>query len=444
MPAPTIVAQYSTSYTTTGTSKNVSVSWNDNETLLIVGQGGKNASLNIAAASGVTFLTSFGGGNGTTPGYRYSWATNLTSGSNVTITMTEANGTDYWGFTCFVIRNCFNVSRNGLNSSGNAPNSSYTNKYSRTILLKVITDASGADGSSRGWRTVEGTTPTSGNGYELLYQRVANNLGAYIAYYPLKLQGTRNVGMTAPIMDWAMELLELSGDDNSYNLRDNISKTSITVGDNTSSTENTPSRKANYCLVAAASVGVRPVNGTDTNVTTTMSYGGVPMTSAVKVHSNGGSQGYVELFYIVDPKPGDNNLQVDASANVDLGMGYAYFGNVNQANPIAEIITATGSSASASASFTQGNSRTSIFAAMVSANTISTPTNGGTGVRITSSITTGNTSSDAGNNAYQSIASPVQNQTVGWTLTSGPWAIVAISLAPASYFPPGAIYNFRA
>jgi hypothetical protein len=308
-------------------------------------------------------------------------------------------------------------------------------------LLVAENDSTGTDGSSRVWKTVDGTTPTSGNGYELLYERVASSLGAYTAYYPTKTTGTKSVGLSAPSTTFRIVSLELVGDEAVY-LQNNNSSAFATASSRTFNIT-VPDDNQNYCLIAYASVGVQPADGTDSGVTTTMSYGGVSLTSANKTHSNGGSQGYIELFYLVDPPAGANTLTLTASTTADLKLVWFLFGNVNQANPISGLVNPTGSSTTSSVTLTNVTPRHAFLTATVSTNNLSAASST-TGLDVSRFVYNNNNLSDAGCTAYQvrsyaSTASP----TLSWTVVNGPWAAIGILIQPTSYFSPGTLHGLK-
>ena len=84
--------------------------------------------------------------------------------------------------------------------------------------------------------------------------------------------------------------------------------------------------------------------GSDAAINTTVTYNGVAMTSvAGEVHTNAGTAGYAELFYLVAPATGANTVSVTivGAGTEGLECGSVSFTGVDQA-------TATGNSASAS------------------------------------------------------------------------------------------------
>src|SRR4051812_42071048 len=107
MAYPQITASFAADYTTTGTTKSVSVTCANGDTLLVCAFGGINTTLsNPATAPGITFTagSSFKG-DGTYGALYYSYAYQVPAQSNVSVTMTESSGTVAWGFTCYVVKN---------------------------------------------------------------------------------------------------------------------------------------------------------------------------------------------------------------------------------------------------------------------------------------------------------------------------------------------------
>jgi hypothetical protein len=107
------------------------------------------------------------------------------------------------------------VSKQASGTSGAATFSLTTTRDNSAIVL-VITDWNSVDGASRVWATVNGITPTAGNGYERVYQRTAGNYTAYSAYYPdVGTAGPKTIGITTPSsgMNWAVLAVEVFGQD---------------------------------------------------------------------------------------------------------------------------------------------------------------------------------------------------------------------------------------
>lgn len=107
----------------------------------------------------------------------------------------------FYGVACVQFRNS-----NGIGAStsfGSAVNATGTANITTTqdnsAVIVLITDWNASDGSSRTWATVNSITPTSGNGFELHYERNTTNAAFYLAYYPdVGTAGSKTVGITAP------------------------------------------------------------------------------------------------------------------------------------------------------------------------------------------------------------------------------------------------------
>jgi hypothetical protein len=311
-----------------------------------------------------------------------------------------------------------------------------------------VVDSSAQDGNTRSWRTINGTTPSSGNGLELTYAFVPGTYTAYAALYTNFNSPAipDPAGLTLPSgQTYRLIGLMFSGSESpTYDSTFVASYSTTAVRNTTCSFTN---NQQNRFVIAAASVGVPPANGTDSTVSTSMTYAGRSMTSLGKVHSNNGAQGYVELFYMVDPPVGTLNVSLTASASVDLHLFGLGLYNVDQANPIGAVQTSYGSSTTASVLLSPVLARNVIFGSMISGTNISTYADGSpTGQQPPTSndIQNFNNSSDGGCASSQLIVNPALSQTLGWTLASGPWAAIGAAINPTTYFPIGVIYGFSA
>jgi hypothetical protein len=201
----------------------------------------------------------------------------------------------------------------------------------------------------------------------------------------------------------------------------------------------------NRILLAAAYVGVQPANGTDTGVTTTMTFNSRPMTSIAKVHSNGGTQGYVELFYYINPEAGVNiPVVATASTSVDLRVSCRVMQNCNIADPFAEILSTTGSGTAPALSFSNVLEKDGLIGVLISKNDISGPNFSNTAKTYSWSIQNFNNSSDGGCAGMIDVSYPASTVSMGWPITSGPYAMIGVRLNPGGSFPQQAVFGFSA
>lgn len=79
------------------------------------------------------------------------------------------------------------------------PSVGLTTQADNSAIAVAIADWNAVDGATRTWLTVNGTTPTSGNGFEVTYFRDSVQYTVYIAYYPdAGLAGAKTVGLSGP------------------------------------------------------------------------------------------------------------------------------------------------------------------------------------------------------------------------------------------------------
>lgn len=103
-------------------------------------------------------------------------------------------------------------SNNGTGSG--APSWTLTTTTNNCLIVAVVVDWNAVDGASRTWRTVNGITPTAGNGFERSY--VLSGTGAltyYVAYWPdVGAAGAKTLGLSTPnTMRWVGCSVSLKG-----------------------------------------------------------------------------------------------------------------------------------------------------------------------------------------------------------------------------------------
>lgn len=90
----------------------------------------------------------------------------------------------------------------GASSKGNStggPSLAITTTAANSAILVIVADWNAVSGASRTWRTVNGITPTSGNGLEKTYFTDGSNYTVYAALYnDAGTAGLKTVGLSAP------------------------------------------------------------------------------------------------------------------------------------------------------------------------------------------------------------------------------------------------------
>lgn len=202
MPAPTFVAAYNSAYNSSTTPKTVSVTTQAGDIVVVYG-GVENSNETLGAPSGnsisFTLKDSVVLDVNWASAYVYT-GVDTTGGTNWTLSMSKTSGGNFWGFTCLVFRGSEGVgASNKANINGSAPSLSVTTTQDNSAVVVFNNDWNALDGSSRVWSTVNGITPTSGNGLETTYGFNSGLYTVYGAYYnDVGTAGGKTVGLSAP------------------------------------------------------------------------------------------------------------------------------------------------------------------------------------------------------------------------------------------------------
>jgi len=154
----------------------------------------------------------------------------------------SSTGTGLWGDIALVFSGSPGAGASGSATGTGAPSLSLTTTADNSAVGVIVLDHNAVSGASRTWRTVNGVTPTAGNGYELDYTLVASEYGVYVAYYPnAGLTGSKvTVGLSAPAgMKYTITAVEIQGTVNPvYTARLNVglSLVALTAWENAKAT----------------------------------------------------------------------------------------------------------------------------------------------------------------------------------------------------------------
>lgn len=201
MSSPTFIATYSTSYSNTTITGTMTVTTKPGDLLVIFGAMENNtANLGTPSGNGIAFTlqTSVGAVSGNyAPIYIWS-GVDTAGGTNWTLTTSASSTGNSWGTTCYVFRNAA-VGTSAINSVSSVYSMSITPTKANSAIITYISDWSAqADTQDiRVWQTVNGYTPSAGNGLEKDYQYVNGGYTVYGAYYPdAGATGTKTVGLS--------------------------------------------------------------------------------------------------------------------------------------------------------------------------------------------------------------------------------------------------------
>lgn len=201
---PTFINAYNSDYTTTGSTKSITVTTQPGDTLVVYGGGDTNGAIALTLATptgngvALTLLNSLVANSKSSA---YIWSgVDATGGTNWTLSCTVSSSVPVWGFTCVVFRNAGGIgASSGVISSG-VPSLGLTTVGNGSMVVVFNNDYGSIDGTSRTWDTVNGITPSAGNGLELTYTFDSTFITVYGAYYnntgPIGTAIT--VGLSAP------------------------------------------------------------------------------------------------------------------------------------------------------------------------------------------------------------------------------------------------------
>jgi hypothetical protein len=214
MIAPTFAGSYSSVYTTSTSTKNVSVTTQAGDIVVVYG-GGENQTVTLSTPTGNSLNFTLQQSVVTTSyASAYLWtATDSTGGTNWTLSCTSS-GSGQWGFTCYVFRGSIGIGASGkANVATSAPTLTFSTTSNYSALVVFDSDWNAQNGSTRTWRTVNSITPSFGNGYETDYVFSSGVWTAYGAYYPnAGVAGSVNVGLTTPSnQTWSLVAVEVLG-----------------------------------------------------------------------------------------------------------------------------------------------------------------------------------------------------------------------------------------
>lgn len=127
--------------------------------------------------------------------------TAVRTGMTVTVTRTTGVTTDPYNHVVahFTGSNGIGNATRLTGTGVAAPSFAFFTNFHNSAIVYVISDWAATDGTTRTHRTVNGFTPTAGNGQELVYFRDASWYTVYAAYIPdAGNAGSKTIGISAP------------------------------------------------------------------------------------------------------------------------------------------------------------------------------------------------------------------------------------------------------
>jgi hypothetical protein len=200
---PTLIATYISNYNDTTTSQNVSVTTQAGDFLVVYAMTSATLMIpNTPTGNSITFTTVENNLSGSVANGMVIWSgTDATGGTNWTLNCQwPGNTSNYpWGFTCLVLRNTTGTDNHLYLEGGPTASPLYVDLETfnnNSAVVALVSDASGVTGTPT-WLTVDGYTPTVGNGGVQLNNGSASIYYVHAAYYPLvSVAGINNYGIS--------------------------------------------------------------------------------------------------------------------------------------------------------------------------------------------------------------------------------------------------------
>lgn len=209
MAAPTFVSETETVFNNTTTPKTATIAVQAGDVIVVRGTSESNATtLSTPTATGNTFALqqSVVVSNYTTA-YIWTAVAAATAGSLV-VSVAKAAGTGFWGFSVEVWRSATVGTSAKTNVLSGAPSLAVTTTAANSALSILNSDWSAQDGTTRTWRTVNGSAAT-----EEHYFRDAARYTTYAGRHDdAGAIGSKTVGLSAPgSQKYSIIVLEIKG-----------------------------------------------------------------------------------------------------------------------------------------------------------------------------------------------------------------------------------------
>jgi hypothetical protein len=188
---------------------------------------------------------------------------------------------------------------------------------------------------------------------------------------------------------------------------------------------------SNRLLVVGVAVGT---TSSDASFVTTATYNGVAMTSASKVHSNNQTNGYIQMFYLVNPATGSNTVAITNNVSCDLAGGSVSFTGADQSTPLGTPVTNFGDGTSGSVSVP-----TNVGDMVIDATCNGSGFSSGGSTQTNRWLINDNSNSAAGNGASSTAAGVAGSVSMGYTgFSSDWWGLIGINIKQVTAPPAGA------
>lgn len=189
---PTFVAEYESAWNTSTTPKTVTPTIAANDRLIICGMTANDTTQvstptdNLATHLTYNLLETI---QVTDYCYLRLWEANVNGGQSgsFTLSMARAGVADNFGFNCLRFSGVSSIGNHAqahAEVSSGGSDLSLTTSVEDSLVVVFSADWTADPAIGKTWRTVNGITPTTGNGLAVTFQVVSSVYGVYGSYYP--------------------------------------------------------------------------------------------------------------------------------------------------------------------------------------------------------------------------------------------------------------------
>jgi len=146
------------------------------------------------------------------------WSVLNTGGQSGTFTLSlgTTSGVDDWGFNCLRfsgVQSIGNHAQNHAEVSSGGQVLNLTTSAENSVVVCFAGDWTADPATDRQWKNINGTQPTSANGFVKTFQVITAVYGVYGAYWPdVGAAGTHDYGVNPPIdQKYSIAAVELVG-----------------------------------------------------------------------------------------------------------------------------------------------------------------------------------------------------------------------------------------
>jgi hypothetical protein len=213
MAAPSFVSVTSTAFDGTTPKTTASISVQTGDILVAKAGNGDQGDGDLTVAGGSLTWTQQQTVSVASNTEIWVWTATASSTTSITVTFARPAGTGSFGGSVEVWRASDGVGASSSTNNTGGPSLGITTLQANSAVSVFNQDWNAVDGAVRTWRTINSITPTAGNGFETLYNRIVGGFTTYSAYYgDVGATGAKTAGLSAPVgQKYSIAAIEIKG-----------------------------------------------------------------------------------------------------------------------------------------------------------------------------------------------------------------------------------------